>query len=731
MKPISEMQYHPLAEDIVKVLCAKTQNESPAFYRLLVAYNFCKVASMMRISINTHDRGLIPINAYAVNLASSGFGKGHSTNIMEDSVLGDFREKFLSDVFPLQAELNLRRIAARRSIKNNSQEEDELTRVEKEFYELGPLPFAFDSGTAPAVKQVRQILLMADAGALCFEMDELGSNLSANAEVLSTFLELYDVGKIKSKLTKNTSESKRSEDISGRTPANMMLYGTPSKLFDGGATERLFMDYIEAGYGRRAFYAYSTITKDLTNTTAEDLYERLTAVDSDSVLAEVSQRLADLADRLNFGAIIEMDREVNIMVLEYKLQCERNSLLLPEHEEIKRAEMQHRFFKALKLAGAYAFIDGSAQIHEEHLYAAIRLAEDSGEALTRILKRERNYIRLAKYLAEKDEEVTHPELMEDLPYYPSSATARTEMLNLAIAWGYRNNIIIRRKYTESVEFLKGESLKKTDLNALMVAYSDDYAHGYSAATLPFLSEDTANPDDLITLCETSGYHFTNHYMRGDHRSADNVIAGFNFVVLDVDGTASLEEATTLLDDYYYIIYTTKSHTATSHRFRIILPISHILKLEREIYIQFMKNLTDTLPFEVDFQANQPERKWAAHAGDLYVNYDSEDGTEKKLFDVMPYIPETSRNDQRKKYLETNGNLSALERWFVNNTGEGNRNNNLYKYGTAILQMGWGVDKAKEYVTSLNSKLPNSLSFSELSKTVFKSLESKAKKLGVE
>lgn len=725
------MQYHPLAEEIVKVLCAKTQNESPAFYRLLVAYNFCKVASMMRVSINTHDRGLIPINCYAINLASSGFGKGHSTNIMEDSVLGEFREKYLDEVFPLQAEINLRRIAARRSIKNNSQEEDELERAETEFRSLGPLPFAFDSGTSPAVKQVRQILLMADAGALCFEMDELGSNLSANAEVLATFLELFDVGKIKSKLTKNTNESKRSEDIAGRTPANMMLYGTPSKLFDGSMTEKLIMDYIEAGYGRRSFFAYSTITKDLTNTTAEDLYERLTAVDSDSVLAEASQRIADLADRLYFGTVIEMDREVNIMVLDYKLQCERNSLLLPEHEEIKRAEMQHRFFKALKLAGAYAFVDGSAVITEEHLYAGIRMAEDSGEALSRILKRERNYIRLAKYLAEKGDEATHPELMEDLPYYPSGAGARAEMLNLAIAWGYRNNIIIRRKFMEGVEFLLGESLKRTDINALMVAYSEDYAHGYSAATLPFMSDDPNNPDDLIALTETAGMHFLNHYMKGDHRAADNVIAGFNFIVLDVDGTATIEEATTLLDEYYYIIYTTKSHTSNSHRFRILLPTSHVLKLDRELFIQFMKNLTDTLPFEVDYQANQPERKWSSHQGELFVNYSSEDVGEKKLFDVMPYIPETSRNDQRKKYLEANGNLSALERWFLNNTGEGNRNNNLYRYGTAILEMQWGLDKAKEYVSVLNSKLPSVLSFSELSKTVFKSLEAKAKKMGVE
>lgn len=714
------MEHDYMSEQIVKVLCAKTQNDSPGFYRLLVAYNLCKVASMMRVNINTHDRGLIPVNCYAINLGSSGFGKGHSTNIMEDMVLGEFREKFLADVFPLEAEMSLRKLATKRAIKNSTEEEDELEKAQKEFDDLGPLPFAFDSGTAPALKQVRQKLLMANAGALCLEMDELGTNLVGNAELLGPLLELYDVGKIKQKITKQTSESKRSEDLSGRTPANMLLYGTPSKLFDGASTERAFLEFIETGYGRRCFFGLSYITKDLTDVTAEALYDKLTAIDSDKVLIEVSGMLADLADPINFGAVIEMTREINIMVLEYKLQCERNSFLLPEHEELKRAEMQHRYFKALKLAGAIAFVNGYSEITEDHLYAGIRMAEDSGEAFARILKRERNYVRLAKYLAEKGEEVTHPELLEDLSFYPSGAGARSEMLNLAISWGYRNNIIIRRRYSEQVEFLVGESLKHTDLDNMMVAISDDFAHGYEAASLPFAKD---GEDSIADLVVEHGYHFTNHYMNKEHRKIENVIPGFNMIVLDVDGTAQLEDATTLLDKFNYIIYTTKSHTDEVHRFRIVLPTSHILHLDRETYIQFMKNITDTLPFEVD-TASQPERKWACNRGDLYLNVG------KELFDVMPFIPDTSRNEQRQKYVASNGNLTNLERWFVDNTGDGNRNNQLYKYGTACLEMGYSFVDSKTKVAELNGKLRDALTLGELTKTIFKSLESKAKQLGV-
>ena len=111
---------------------------------------------------------------------------------------------------------------------------EDLTR---HFERLGELAFSFDSATTPAVKQMREKLLLAGAGSMNLELDEVGSNMSGNSEVLTSFLELYDVGKIKQKLIKNTTENIRSRELPGITPTNLMMFGTPSKLLDGGATE--------------------------------------------------------------------------------------------------------------------------------------------------------------------------------------------------------------------------------------------------------------------------------------------------------------------------------------------------------------------------------------------------------------------------------------------------------------------------------------------------------------
>jgi hypothetical protein len=247
MKTLEEMEYDSISEQLTTILCKKTQSDNPLFFRVLIAYYFSVVASMMRCTIVTHDRGEIPVNMYAINLSTSGSGKGFSTNIMENSVIHLFRAKFLEETFPLLAEINLPIIANKRAARKGTEPEEELERVRKEFEAPGSLLFSFSEATPPAIKQLRHRLLMANAAALNLQIDEVGSNLSGSLDALNTYLELYDVGAIKQKLIKNTADTKRAEEIFGNTPANLMAYGTPSKLLDGGKTEEDFYSLLDTG----------------------------------------------------------------------------------------------------------------------------------------------------------------------------------------------------------------------------------------------------------------------------------------------------------------------------------------------------------------------------------------------------------------------------------------------------------------------------------------------------
>jgi len=256
MIDLTNVQHHPAITEIVELLCNKTQNTDTGFFQVEVAYFLGKMAASQRATVVTKDRGDIPVNIYALALATSGFGKGHSVNVVENELMKPFKKRFMEDTFPVIAEQNLWAIANGRAARNGTDPQEEFERAEKEFKSAGAFPFTFDSGTPPAVKQLRHKLLLASCGSINLQIDEIGSNLIGSTDVLTLFLELYDQGIVKQKLIKNTADNQRGEELDGKTPTNMLLFGTPSKLLDGGQTEDQFYQFLDTGYARRCIFGW-------------------------------------------------------------------------------------------------------------------------------------------------------------------------------------------------------------------------------------------------------------------------------------------------------------------------------------------------------------------------------------------------------------------------------------------------------------------------------------------
>ncbi len=708
IRPFAEMDHHPTADRLAAILCSKTQNTNPLFFRVLVGYYFAVVASMMRCKIKTHDRGEIPVNLYAINLATSGAGKGLSTNVMEDQVIHQFRQRFMDETFMLLAEENLPKLAHKRATRNSTDPDEELAGLVTEFKDQGPLLFSFDDGTEPALKQARHKLQLADSGALNLQIDEIGSNLTGATEALNTYLELYDVGKIKPKYVKSSRENRRTEELNGRTPCNMMLFGTPSKLFDGGKTEEFYYSMIETGFGRRCIFGYAKgHERDLSND-VHAVYKLLTNTDTDAYLDQVADQLESLADMVNINKKLVMSERVAKLFIQYRLNCETAASKLSEHEEMKSAELSHRYFKATKLAGAYAFVDSASEITEAHFEQAVKLVEESGQAFEAMLTRDRNYVKLAKYIANINRDVTQADLVEDLPFYPKAANQQRDMMSLAIAHGYQNNIIIKKSFSDGIEFLRGETLKKTDLAQMLVSYSTDIAVGYKNEKAPF--------DQLYKMTQAPGIHWVNHHFKGGeigegHRQEDNALPGFNMVVIDVDGGVPLVMAQKLLENYKALFYTTKRHGENGQdRFRIVLPINYELKMDAKDFKEFMHNIYEWLPFDVDDGTAQRARKWMANNG----QYDYQDG---EVLDVLPFIPKTAKNEERRKVVDSQQSLDNLERWFVSNTGDGNRNNQIMRYAMILVDAGYDFEGVRSRVFAFNDKLPDNLSEQELMGTI--------------
>lgn len=709
MIDLTNVKHHPAISEIVDVLCNKTQNTDRGFFQVEVAYFLGKVASCMRATLITKDRGNIPVNIYSIALGTSGFGKGHSVNIMETEFIAGFKKRFLEETMPAIATDHLNDVATTKAIRNSTDPQEEYDKLEAEYMRAGAYPFTFDSGTSPAVKQLRSKLLLASCGAINFQVDEIGSNLIGVTDVLNTFLELYDQGLVKQKLVKNTVDNIRSEDIDGKTPANFLGFGTPAKLLDGGITEDQFYSFLETGYARRCLFGMGKTSKKAYHSmTPAEIFANLTNPQNNSIVSKWATIFNDLADRKMFNWEIEVPDDVAIKLVEYRVNCEAIAETIPEYEDIRKAELSHRYFKALKLAGAFAFIDKNVELTMDELLQAIKLVEESGEAFQSLLQREKPYMKLAKYIASVGTEVTHADLTEALPFYKPSA--RKELLGLAIAWGYKNNIVIKNHYNDGIEFFTGESLEETDLNKMILSYNDEnifpksYAYNYQPVQVPF--------DALDRMCKSKvPVQWANHWFLDKHRTEENVIPKFNMIVLDIDEGIALNTVEDLFKEYSYITYTTKRHTKENNRFRLIIPINYILELTSNEYKEFMENIFKWLPFKTDEASSQRSKKWETNPkGQFHINHG-------KLLDVTMFIPRTSRNEQFHQTYSKIESMSNLERWFAQKMAEGNRNNNMIKYALALVDNGLPYLDVEKQVISFNKKLSNPLSEAEIRKTI--------------
>ena len=311
-------------------------------------------------------------------------------------------------------------------------------------------------------------------------------------------------------------------------------------------------------------------------------------------------------------------------------------------------------------------------------------------------------MKLAKYLSSVPDELTHADLTEALPFYKSPQ--QKELMSLAIAWGYKNAILIKKSFSDGVEFFRGEALKETDLNELIVSYSPDMAYNYRSDYAPFHQLGS-------NLFQYKGMNWCNHHFNDEHRCNDKALFPFNLVVLDVDGDVSLDTAVELLKEYCFIMYTTKRSTTDCNRFRVVLPIKYVLNLNIQDYKAFMNNILAWLPFKSDTAANEISKKWSSHAGgELRVN-------EGILLDPTKFIPNTLRNESFLSNQKKVNSFDNLERWFANQMEVGKRNSLLLRYALCLVDSGLNFDVIEAKVLAFNKKLKDKLPEEEIKKTI--------------
>jgi hypothetical protein len=65
-------------------------------------------------------------------------------------------------------------------------------------------------------------------------------------------------------------------------------------------------------------------------------------------------------------------------------------------------------------------------------------------------------------------------------------------------------------------------------------------------------------------------------------------------------------------------------------------------------------------------------------------------------------------------------LSNVERWFIRNTGTGNRSNQFIKYAYMLVDAGLNIQEIQDKVLALNAKLSDKMDEQEIIATIMRS-----------
>lgn len=97
-----------------------------------------------------------------------------------------------------------------------------------------------------------------------------------------------------------------------------------------------------------------------------------------------------------------------------------------------------------------------------------------------------------------------------------------------------------------------------------------------------------------------------------------------------------------------------------------------------------------------------------------------------MFNVLDYIPRSTKNEDRIKKAKDYANLDGLQYWVMSTTGEGNRNKQLYRYAMILVDSGHDYDDINTLVKQMNDGLKDGISDKEIANTIMSSVARKLK-----
>ena len=698
---------NPIVKDVMDLVLNVKADVPENMVVMMISYAMAEVASNLRAKMKFYDGSTKPLNFYGYIFAESGTGKDVSLNALNRIFIDSFSEKMRKGF-----DLHKKKYWEQREMELVDQDTEDVEGLIKEEMRLvSPFSYRISSGTEAGISKARVTSGYYKIGAINLVIDELGANYPKLREILALMLSSYEDGDTSARMLKTESVVA----VKG-VPSNFLGYSSPALIFDGGATEKALLDDLSQGQARRSFFAYAT-KPDKVKLTAKEMVanSRKKADNNVEKMKDMNDYFAKLASPKNMYREIPITEESEIMIAEYQIKCDGIVEATKNIQEQERLELVNRPYKASRLAGVYAFISNSENIEPEHIEQAIYVSELSGISFSKVCNQPPIYERVFNFINGRDK-TSEIDLVKN-NWYKGTATQKRELLSLARAYGFENDHLFKLKEVEGVEFYSFIEVPKTNVDKITISISKDITKGFKKKVVPF--------EILHEVVCNNGFNYSAGTFKGGHRNRANYEKKQNLVIIDVDENMKLETAKLMFSNHKCMIATTKSHQKEKNdvicdRFRIIFVTDRTIKLESEMYSEFMQNLYDSLGVPADTSCKDSSRFYYGAEGEYWYS----DG--EKLLEISDLIPDTSKDKERKIMLSSSGvgSTDGVERFLLEEASKGSRNNTMIRYALLLKDSGYSYEDASKKVLEFNEKLPEGLSIKEVQGTVLKTLKRK-------
>ncbi len=706
---VDKSKLNPLVLKIVEGVQMSKSDIPESLILMVVNYALAEVSSNLRAKLKLYDSTVKPLNNYTYVFGMSGVGKDKTLTSLNSMFITAFKEKMKKGF-----EVHKNKYWSQRTMQLVDEDcEDVEAQIKEEKRLTSPFSYRISSGTEAGLSKYRVTSELYKIGAINLVVDELGSNYGFIRGIISLMLSTYEDGNSEARQLKELGYAA----VSG-VPSNFLGYSSPTLAFDGGNTEKMIIDDIEQGMGRRSYFAYVERPK-VEARTAEQVVDRARAKADEGRehSKDIQNHMLSLASPKFMYKEISLTRDAEIAIAGYHIKCEKLVSLNKDISDAENIELVNRAWKATRLAGIYAFISKEDEITEDYVEQAIYVTELSGKAFHKVCNQPQDFERTFEFIRKRTN--TSDVDLAKQKWFPKAQTQKKELLSLARAYGFERDYLFRLKEVENVEFYSFVEVPKTNIEKITISISKDLTKGYKTKVVPFslLHEVICNPN----------YCYSMSSFKNGHRKQANAHRGQTLLIFDVDDGLKLKTAQAMFNNYKCMTAETKSHQKDKHgivcdRFRLIFVMDRKIDLSPDDFKQFMKNMAEKLGIKdlVDSAALEVGRGfYGANGNHWYSDND-------KLIETADCIPSTQKEQDRKVMLNSSGigSTQGVERYLLEEAIAGNRSNTIIKYAFFLQSSGYSYEDASDKVVEFNSKLPEPITRRELDNTCLKSLKRK-------